>query len=236
MSAVLYVIGGALLLRLRDKKPKYPHTMYDCNTGQSVEVENKAQHDDYTAGGWVHSFDECPLDTPFGRDYGDYDYEDSVDDMTDVQTRYDNVYQDDADLENVAVYRVMALTYDPQRERRGYYRVKNYVIGSTNLNSQGRPTSFNYKGDSIRTFSSMDDAIAFLKSIGKRRPQPEKQPEGQPMPEPEVLPEGDDEPSTPEPTPAPITPPSNPFTPPMGGYGVSGGNLGVNFSSHGGEY
>ena len=231
MSAILYVIGGALLLRLRDKPAKYPHTMYDCNTGNSVEVETKEQHDDYAAGGWVHSFDECPLDSPFGRDYGDYDYADSVDDLSGVQRKYDIVFEDSEVLDNVAVFRVQTLSYDPQRERRGYYKTKGYVIASTeNIGSSGRPTSFNYDGDEIRMFSTMDDAIAYMKSIGKKRPTTPSKPEGDPMPSPETQPsEPENTPPTPEPTPAPPTPPSNPFTPPTGGYGVNGSTIGVRF-------
>jgi len=220
MSSILLGIGALFALKLRDKTA-YPHTMYNCNTGKSVEVETKAQHDDYAAGGWVHSFDECPLDTPFGRDYGEYDYEDSVDDL-DPKDRYDEVFQDDEVLEGVAVYRVMALSYDPQRERRGYYRIKNYVIGSTTL-INGSPKDFNYDGDAKRTFSTMDDAISYYKSIGKKRPTTPK-PEGEPTPEPETQPsEPENTPPTPEPTPAPITPQPNPFLPPMGGYGSFGG-------------
>ena len=220
MSSILLGIGALFALKLRDKGGKYPHTMYNCNTGKSVDVETKEQHDDYAAGGWVHSFDECPLDTPFGRDYGEYDYDDSVDDL-DPKDRYDEVYQDDADLEGVAVYRVMALSYDPQRNRRGYYRVKNYVIGSTTLNN-GVPQSFNYDGDAKRTFSTMDDAIAYYISIGKKRPTTPSKPEGEPMPEPETQPsEPENTPPTPEPSPVAPTPPSNPFMPPTGGYGVS---------------
>ena len=34
---------------------KFPHTMYDPKTGESVNIINKEEHDKYTKKGWVHS-------------------------------------------------------------------------------------------------------------------------------------------------------------------------------------
>lgn len=215
MSAILYVIGGALLLRLRKPTAKYPHTMYDCVTGNEVVAETEEQHQLYADAGWVHSFDECPLDTPFGRDYGDFDYEDSVDDLN-PQDQYEVVFEDSEVLDNVAVFRIQKLSYDPLRGRRGYYTTKGYVIGSTNLSPGGRPTSFNYDGDSIRMFSTMDAAIAYMKSIGKKRPTTPKKPEGDPMPDPTTPPTGEED-DTPTLPPTPVDP--SPALPPMGGFG-----------------
>jgi len=237
MTGVIPIAIGLLVIKkLTGNKPAYPHTMYDCTTGHSVEVATKAEHDDYAAGGWVHSFDKCGLDTPFGRDYGQYDYDDSVDDMSDVQKKWIVVYQDDAVLEGIAVYRVEKLRYDPIRQRRGYYSILNYQIGSLDLWASGAPTSRNDK-----VFATEQEAIDYYISIGKQRPTTPDEPEGEPMPEPEVGPVDPTTPDDPTPTPQPVDPispeeptqpldpidPISPINPPSSGYGDYDFGVGV---------
>jgi len=233
MSGIVAAGIGLFALKklMGTPKAKYPHTMYNCNTGQGVEVETEEQHQQYADGGWVHEFSECPIDSTFGRDYGDFDYEDSVDDMSDVQSKYDIVFEDSDVLDNTAVFRIQSLSYDPLRGRRGYYKTKGYVIASTqNINASGRPTSFNYDGDSIRMFSTMDAAIAYMKSIGKQRPTTPKKPEGDPMPDPTKPPTGEDDDPTPPPTPAPPVAPMPPFNDGgLGGFGGTAANYGGGF-------
>tara|TARA_R110000787_G_scaffold182328_1_gene294285 strand:- start:1046 stop:1714 length:669 start_codon:yes stop_codon:yes gene_type:complete len=215
MSAIIPIAVGALLIRkLQGSKSQYPHTMFDCNTGNIVTVENKEQHDDYVEAGFASIQSGCSLDSVFGRDYGAYDYPDSVDDMTAIQKKWTVVYQNDTDLENIAVYKVEKLSYEPLYERRGYYRFLNYSIGSTDLWANGAPTQLNSK-----TFNTEEEAVAYYKSIGKQRPTTPSKPEGEPMPEPEVEPVTPNEP-TPEPTPTPV----NPYNPPSSGFGGNGFN------------
>ena len=40
---------------LQEHLMKYPHTMYDPKTGESVQIMTKEEHDKYTKKGWVHS-------------------------------------------------------------------------------------------------------------------------------------------------------------------------------------
>lgn len=232
MSWILPVIGIALAKGLFDKnkKAKYPHMMYNCNTGEGVEVFTPAEHNQYKDGGFVHDLAECPLDSTFGRDYGDFDYDDSVDDL-ESQDQYTEVYSDPAFV-GVAIYKVMQLNYDPARGRRGYYQLKYFVIAESGAN--GRPSSFNYDGDRKRTFSTLEAAKVYYDSIGPNRPTNPKKPEGDPMPPP-MTPDDDD--STPTPTPVVPDPPMPPMMPPSGGFGSSGTTVSfMRQSSHGGEY
>jgi len=224
MTGLIPIAVGLLAIKkLFGQQVKYPHTMYDCTTGKSVEVATVAEHDDYAAGGWVHSFDKCPLDSPFGRDYGEYDYDDSVDDLSDVQRKWTVVYQDDAVLDDVAVYKKEKLSYDPARQRRGYYSVIGYFIGSTDLWANGAPTQVNEK-----SFGTEQEAIDYYISIGKTRPTNPSKPEGEPMPEPEVGPVSPNEPTPDEPEDTPLDPELDPVFP-SGGFGQGGYNDGMSY-------
>ena len=40
---------------------KYPHVMYDCETGNMYTAYNEVDHLKYTRRGYVHSMSECPV-------------------------------------------------------------------------------------------------------------------------------------------------------------------------------
>ena len=44
-----------------DDDTKYPHVMYDCETGAAYTAYNEADHVKYTKRGYVHSMSECPV-------------------------------------------------------------------------------------------------------------------------------------------------------------------------------
>jgi len=190
LFALKKVMGGATTV--------YPHTMYNC-MGQSIDVETPEQHQTYTDGGWVHDLSECEIGTPYGRDYGEYDYEDSVDDMTDTPYLWTNVWQTtDRSGQTIVIWNKQRLTYEPNYGRRGYYTEGVYQIGDEQ--KQG----WNWDGDRIRTFTKLQTAIDYYTSISTVGTKPKK-PEGDPMPEPEVGPVNPT-PDDPTPTPQPVDP------------------------------
>ena len=57
------IIGGVgYLIFMMFKKPKYPHDMYDCSTGQKYIAKTKADHDRMASLGYVHSMSECVIE------------------------------------------------------------------------------------------------------------------------------------------------------------------------------
>ena len=141
MSAIIPIAVGALLIRkLQGSKSQYPHTMFDCNTGNIVTVENKEQHDDYVEAGFASIQSGCSLDSVFGRDYGAYDYPDSVDDMTAIQKKWTVVYQNDTDLwANGAPTQLNSKTFNTEEEAVAYYKSIGKQRPTTPSKPEGEP-------------------------------------------------------------------------------------------------
>ena len=92
------------------------------------------------------------------RDYGAYDYPDSIDDMEAVL--WTNEYQTtDRSGSIVVIWGKQQVTYEPLDERRGYYKPKKYLIGNLDRNS------WNYDGNRIRTFDTLQAAIDYYDLI-----------------------------------------------------------------------
>ena len=160
MSLMPVVIGGALLLKLRNRNA-YPLTLYNCNHGGEHIVNDKEEYLSYIKAGYVKDLKQCGLDTHQGRDYGEWDYPNSVDDMPQMQRI--SVWQTTDKSGNVIhVYSVAKLTYDTTGNpptRRGYYKDPHYIIGNEETKD------YNYDGDRIRTFSTKQAAIDYYESI-----------------------------------------------------------------------
>ena len=218
MTGIIPLAVGLLVIKkLMGDSNTYPHTMYDCN-GATVEITNLEEHKRYTEGGWVHDLSECSIDTIIGRDYGEYDYEDSVDDMSDTPYIWTNMWEStDQSGSKVVIWRKQRLTYDPT-SRKGFYTEGVYQIG--NESKQG----WNYDGDRIRTFTKLQQAIDYYVSISTVGTS-----EGTGgIPDdfdPEVFPEDtpEDIPEEPEDTPL------DPYIPPSGGFGQGGYNDGMSY-------
>jgi len=67
------VAAGIAYILLRTPKAKYPHSMYDCATGEEYTANTEAEHQAFADLGYVHKMSECPMpESPDVIDPADY--------------------------------------------------------------------------------------------------------------------------------------------------------------------